>query len=164
MKRKSILFGILLSFLGIAGFGQSPLAMELSAFDEIQYTAATEQERLKRTTPTGNQVYIQQVGIGNYAKAMVTSEKSKLDYRQQGNFNYINFDLQAKNVEKVIHQNGDSNRAFGFTIGASETAGLQLSQNGNNQHFEQFGSNSIGEKMQLKMNGNTNSVIVRNFK
>ena len=140
------------------------MAMEVSAIDLSQATAIADGERLKRTSTTGNQVYIQQVGIGNYAKAVVTSQKSKVDYRQQGNFNYINFDVQAKNIDKVIHQNGDSNRAFGFSSGASEIARLQLSQNGNNQHFEQFGSNSIGEKMQLKMNGNTNSIIVRNFK
>lgn len=164
MKKESILFGVFLFFLGLASFGQGTIPLEVSAIDS-HFTAITNGERNKRTMPTGNQVYIQQVGVGNYAKAMVASQKSKVEYRQQGDFNYINFDVQAHNVEKVVHQKGDSNRAFGFFNGVPETAvGLQLFQNGNNQHFEQFGTNSIGEKMQLKMNGNTNSIIVRNFK
>lgn len=109
-----------------------------------------------------SQVYIQQVGVGNYANAQVKSEQALVDYRQQGNYNYISFDLRAPQVENVVHQTGNSNRAFGFMTGDAQS-NLHLSQTGNNQHFEQFGTNSIGDKMQLKMSGNTNAVIVRNF-
>lgn len=111
---------------------------------------------------SGSQVYIQQVGVGNYANAQVQSQRAFVDYRQEGNYNYISFDMQATHVENVVYQTGNSNRAFGFMTGDAQS-NLHLSQTGNNQHFEQFGSNSIGDKMQLKMSGNTNAVIVRNF-
>ena len=162
MKTKSIIIGIFSSLVTVASLAQSQQALEFLVFKEERPGIAHEMS--KASSVSGSQVFIKQVGMSNYARTVVAGENSRVEYRQEGDFNYINFDVQATNIEKVIHQNGNSNHAFGFMSQPSEAASLQLTQNGNQQHFEQFGSNSIGAKMQLKMNGNTNSIIVRNFK
>src|SRR5690625_2029531 len=161
MKRKFLLTSIISFLFLFPAWSQERSEIEVAGMHQTQWNApALKQTALNPTS--GSQVYIRQVGEGNYAQAQVKSQQAHVDYRQQGNNNYINFDVQAPHVEHVVHQTGNSNRAFGFMT-AEDQSNLQLLQSGNNQHFEQFGSNSIGDKMQVKMSGNTHAVIVRNF-
>ena len=161
MKEKFALSGLLFFLFLVSGWSQERSDFEVVSMNESHSKAVASKQGSQSHT-SGSQVYIQQVGVGNYANAQVQSQRALVDYRQEGNYNYISFDMQATHVENVVHQTGNSNRAFGFMTGDAQS-NLHLSQTGNNQHFEQFGSNSIGDKMQLKMSGNTNAVIVRNF-
>lgn len=161
MKAKFLLSGLIFFLFLCTAWSQERSDFEVVSLKQNYLNAAASKQNVLKHS-SGSQVYIQQVGVGNYAHAQVKSEQAFVDYRQEGNYNYISFDMQTPSVENVVHQRGNSNRAFGFMTGDVQS-NLHLSQTGNNQHFEQFGSNSIGDKMQLKMSGNTNAVIVRNF-
>lgn len=113
---------------------------------------------------SNNQVYIIQIGYNNTIKADFKTNNSKSNYFQDGDHNNINLNITAKTFQGFIDQTGDNNRIFDHIYEPSSDISLNLTQNGKNNHFERHGSNSIGEKLEFRMNGNDKSIIVRNFK
>ena len=66
-------------------------------------------------------------------------------------------------MENIV-QNGNYNNIFENIYDPTSNISLTLTQNGQNNYFERFGSNSIGDKLEFTMNGSDTSIIVRNFK
>lgn len=111
-----------------------------------------------------NEVFINQIGNGNQVSTTIRSLENKSVYIQKGNYNNIYSNVNAKTYTSSIVQNGDRHKAFNFANSPEQDLSLELNQQGNSNHFEQFGSNSIGNKMKFQMAGNARSLIVRNFK
>ncbi|SKB65537.1 hypothetical protein SAMN05660776_2314 [Salegentibacter holothuriorum] len=120
-----------------------------------------EQKEFKQPT---NEIFINQIGDRNQVSTTVRVQENKSVYIQTGNYNNIYSNVNAKTLTSSIIQDGDRNKVFSFVNRPAEEVSLELNQQGNNHHFEQFGSNSIGNKMKFQMNGESRSLIVRNFK
>lgn len=156
-----IAFSLFLFFIGSPLFAQDDFAK--SRGEILMLDLYAKPERTKQH-PVRNSVHIQQVGDYNRIDTQLKTEKSKLNYTQNGNYNSIHAKVNAKTFESTIVQNGDRHRAFDFSNSPGKDVHLKLNQQGNNHHFEKFGSNSIGDKIKFQMKGDSRSLIVRNFK
>ena len=170
MKLKFFLFVFFGFFICHASFTQSSLRGEsrvsLLAMEELIKIAPSQaasfgNEQIKSSN-TG--VYLQQIGDGNSVTADISSNQIGLQLTQQGNDNFSGIWATAQAVEGNLVQNGNSNFAFDFADDPSLGHSLNLSQNGNGHHFESYGTNSIGNKLEFNMSGNSEMIIVRNFK
>lgn len=112
---------------------------------------------------SSNQVFINQVGQDNRIEARIIAENSDVTYNQTGMNNYVDVNVNLKEYQSVVNQVGDNNQVFDQMWDTDASASLQLNQQGENLHFERFGSNSIGNNLEFNMTGNTRSIIVRNF-
>lgn len=114
--------------------------------------------------PLNTGVYLQQVGDRNSASAEISSNKTNLRLVQSGNDNFLRIFATAETVKGSLVQNGDINFALDFADDPSLDRSLNLTQNGDGHHFESYGTNSIGNKLEFNMSGNSEMIIVRNFK
>lgn len=118
----------------------------------------------KHNYKNSNNIFIQQVGNRNYISTNTELTESMLKFSQMGDDNSIDFLALSRSATGTIEQVGNNNRSFDFAISQDQEISRNLTQNGNQLHFENYGSNSIGNKLEFRMNGDFNSVIVRNFK
>ena len=160
---RSIGFSI---FLFLLCFNFQLTAQDNLTHNRIQNLVGVNFEAIIRdgSKPVNNEVFINQIGDRNQVYTSVRTQENKSVYIQNGNFNSIYSDVSAKTFASSIVQNGDRHKAFNFVSSPGEEVSLELNQQGNSHHFEQFGSNSIGNKMKFQMNGDSRSLIIRNFK
>lgn len=111
-----------------------------------------------------NQIFIQQIGENNQIRSHVQSSQAMLRLEQNGMHNYAQLHLKAENIRENISQMGDYNRVFDFAYDGTQEFSLDLKQQGNTNHFERYGSNSIGNNLKFEMNGDSKMIIVRNYK
>lgn len=111
-----------------------------------------------------NEIYIQQIGLENAVNSNLISPLTEVKLTQNGSLNNIDLNVTAKSYFTHINQNGDYNNVFENIYAPSSELSLNLSQNGSNNHFERYGSNSIGDKIEFNMNGNNKAILVMNFK
>jgi hypothetical protein len=119
--------------------------------------------RILKELHVDNQVFVQQIGYGNYINANTSTENSNLSLLQTGNENYISFIVGAVDVEGMIQQEGNYNASFDFTVNSKQNISANLIQKGDNLHFERYGANSIGNRLKFTQTGDSKSIIVRNF-
>lgn len=157
----------ILLFVAIASYGQNNTLDDDTRLKDIMFntfhTNSLEQDRQGQANFQNNEVFIQQIGNGNNINSQVSAEKRTLNYTQLGDYNSINVKVNAEKIQQNIIQNGNANNVFDFSNAPSQEVSLNLSQNGNNLHFERYGSNSIGDKLEFNMTGNSKSIIIRNF-
>lgn len=110
-----------------------------------------------------NNVFITQVGNDNNVNSSIESRDAVVDVVQSGNDNHIAMDLVSPSVRGQILQNGNNNEVFDFSFSPDQPVQFNFSQTGNNHHIESFGSNSIGNKLQVEQTGESKTVIIRNF-
>lgn len=118
----------------------------------------------KQQGEKSNEIFIQQIGVQNTIASNITSTSATVNLNQNGNHNFIDLNITAKSYLSDLDQTGDYNNIFENIYAPSSNISLNLSQNGTNNHFERYGSNSIGDKIEFNMNGNDTAIIVRNFK
>ena len=82
---------------------------------------------------------------------------------QSGYQNNIYLDVNAENIDESITQVGNNNAVIDFSTYGVDQHQLNISQTGNNQNLTWFGGNSIAENMKVTMQGESKTVIVRNF-
>lgn len=111
-----------------------------------------------------NDIFIEQVGVRNSVNVNVSSQDAIISIKQYGKEHEVDFNIAASRVRKNIVQTGEGHQIFDNVFAPFNEISLSLTQEGKSQHFEKYGSNSIGDKLQFKMSGNNNSMIVRNFK
>lgn len=111
-----------------------------------------------------NGVFIQQVGTGNRVNSSIVSTKSNTNYVQNGDFNEIDTEVNAEVVQQNILQQGNGNTVVDFSAIRSAETSLNVSQNGNHSNLVNYGSNSISNDLQFKMNGDSQTIIVKNYK
>lgn len=112
---------------------------------------------------SGNQVFIQQIGQGNYIISDINSSDAEVELNQNGNDNNIQVSLRAQKIRERISQSGDGNTASRYVNDTDAVINLELSQNGNNS-FEQYGVNSKTENLKITQQAGARAVIVRSFK
>ncbi|WP_299115021.1 hypothetical protein [uncultured Winogradskyella sp.] len=110
-----------------------------------------------------NVTIIQQIGNNNKATASSNSNTSAIDFIQIGNNNNIESTNSILNTTERIIQNGNNNDVINFSFGNVDTSSLNILQNGNNLSFEKFGTNSLTNKLSLRVSGNNQTVIIRSF-
>ena len=108
-------------------------------------------------------IYIEQVGSGNQVSLFSKSESSDINLTQNGNDNSVRTEITALNIIADITQKGDNHFLTEFTNAPSLNLERTINQNGNSQNLTIHGSNSLSEKMSVAMEGNTNTIIIRNF-
>ena len=158
-----VLISLLFTFFPSLSFGQSYkqiLDAEMVTTQNLLNEKVEHKQQLEKT----NEIFIQQIGDQNTVTSKVTSTSSKVNLNQIGNLNNIDFNITAKSYLGKIDQKGNNNTIFDKVYAPGSNISLNLSQNGSNQLFERHGSNSIGNKLKIKIKGNDKSIIVRNSK
>lgn len=164
MKPNKIIFLTFFVFLfSMDGFAQIEVKDDLKAFQILE-----SQESVKNVSNnprvTGNQIFIEQVGRDNVINFEIVASKSEVRYNQNGEGNVIDASIMANTYNSEIFQNGSDNRIIDEITSSTDNVVLNLTQDGQFQNFERYGSNSIGDKLEFNMSGNFNSLIVRNYK
>lgn len=138
------------------GFDNKPSEMVFLASQNSQSTT-------KSITPSGNNVLIAQIGADNNAVVDARSNSSEVKILQNGDANDIYYQVSAKTIEATLSQNGNNNGIFHTNAFNLENHDAQILQNGSNQNVQWFGGNSVSEKMKITMQGENQSIVVRNF-
>ncbi len=110
-----------------------------------------------------NTVFINQVGENNQVNSYTNASTSSIQVLQNGNQNKVYLDISADTIDELVIQNGNNNTLLDYSTFGVESHELQLIQNGNNQNLIWYGGNSISEKMKITMQGESKTIIVRNF-
>jgi len=110
-----------------------------------------------------NVTVIQQVGNQNRAISNSFSETSDINFLQIGANNTIESTNLIPNTTERFVQTGNNNVINSFSFGNVEASSLQILQNGNDQRFEKFGTNSLTDRISLSVTGNNQTVIIRSF-
>ena len=129
---------------------------------------ATEQHYLSsqntiQATSLENNVFITQVGDNNVSNVTVASNDSKLSVTQNGNDNINLLNINSEKISQTVMQNGDNNLLIDYSVLKTQSRAATLIQNGNNNNLNIFGSNSLSEKIKVSMQGEQQTVIIRNF-
>ena len=132
--------------------------------DLVLFSAMDQEFPIVSSGMARNQVYIQQVGQQNFSDVNISSEESFLNLSQDGSQNFVNLSLNTRRVYGNVIQQGEDNYYRESTFAPNDEVSVNLEQNGNNLHLERYGSNSIGNKLDLKMTGEGKSIIIRNYK
>jgi len=123
---------------------------------------ATQTAQINRSN-SSNSVFISQVGNNNNVVSRTTSESSDIKYFQEGDNNDIFVSLNARNIEETIVQDGNNNSVLNFNNAQLDFHKGEIIQTGNNQNLTWYGGNSLSDKLKVSMQGNGQTVIVRNF-
>ncbi|RNC86728.1 MAG: hypothetical protein ED556_04725 [Winogradskyella sp.] len=113
--------------------------------------------------PSTNLTTIEQIGNQNIANSSTSSNTSMIELVQVGNNNTFQSTNTLLDVNERIIQNGNNNSITNFSFGNIKSSSLNILQNGNNLSVEKFGTNSLTEKLSLRVVGNNQTVIIRSF-
>lgn len=111
----------------------------------------------------GNTVFIQQIGDDNKISSNTKSEANAMNLNQFGDNNNIYLDISAKVIDEKVLQSGDNNYFLDFSPYGTKYHSADIVQRGNNQNITVFGGNGISEKLKVNMQGDSKTIIVRNF-
>jgi len=111
--------------------------------------------------PQDNSIFINQIGNYNEITASLQTQKSSLQLTQQGNYNTTGLYVRASEVNQTVVQSGDDHRYVNFSD--TEIQNLEVLQTGTGQNLIMHGDNSISDNLKIRMNGNGQSVTIRNF-
>ncbi|MDT0689563.1 hypothetical protein RM549_07190 [Salegentibacter sp. F188] len=122
-------------------------------------------QKIESVKTTGSsQVFIEQIGGDNNLVTRISAESSNVSFIQNGQNNDLLLDINSETYHAIISQLGNSNKVSDDSYAPYEKMGLDLTQTGNNNDFQRYGSNSIGNNLKFSMTGEDQTVIVRNFK
>jgi len=117
---------------------------------------------LQGVPTTGNSVFIEQLGNDNEAVINTRSNGGEIQLLQRGSDNGIFLNTVADQIKQTVVQQGDNHRFVDFG-NTSSIQNLEVIQSGNGQNLMMHGINSISEKMTISMQGQDQSVELRNF-
>lgn len=148
-------------------FGAINTANTVSGFD----TEASQENFLlnqgvvsKTNLPTtNNNVIIAQIGDDNSLISTTKSLNSTVTIVQNGNKNEAVLDLNNNELIETVIQNGNNNAVLDYSLYKTNLRNTTINQTGNNQNLTISGSNSLSEKMKVSMQGQNQSIIIRNF-
>ncbi len=114
-------------------------------------------------SPTAyNEVYIEQVGSGNWVEITSNTNGNLAQIYQNGGENQILLSLNTNNFFHQIIQNGNSNQIFEFTNSPSMNIEALYNQTGDNNALFVHGRNSLSEKITVNMSGDQ-TLIIRSY-
>ncbi|PKA99212.1 hypothetical protein B0O79_2914 [Flavobacteriaceae bacterium MAR_2009_75] len=167
----SILFIVLLSSISIRAQGiieeETDITPENFGSNAQQMNYYSQQSNEILSTETINVsnkgVYINQVGNNNTSIVNSQSQITDLELSQYGNSNKIDLNLKADIIDYSVLQEGDNNLLLEYNFhNNKQLIERSVEQNGNNQNLVIHGSNSIVDKMKIKMSEGSQSLIIRN--
>lgn len=107
-------------------------------------------------------IQIQQIGDLNKVYANLKSNETKLSVDQNGNYNQLFLDKNAKTITQNIVQQGDNNKISDFTLYTNYAVNMEMIQKGDNQNIQSIGTNSMSRNMKITQTGNGASIILIN--
>lgn len=148
-------------------FGTLNTANTISGFDTeaSQGNFLINQAEVFKTnlSSENNTVIIAQIGDDNNLNSTTKSLKSTVTIVQNGNGNDAFLELNNKELLENIIQNGNNNAVLDYSLYQSNLRNTEINQTGNNQNLTISGSNSLSEKMKVSMQGQDQTIIIRNF-
>lgn len=171
MKRKvTIIITFLLCLVYAIGYTQNAVE-EIRSSDVIErlgpentiFRTLTNPSQANSQFVNTTSIYIQQIGSDNQASFFSETESSDINLIQNGNGNSVRTAITALSRVESINQQGDNHFLTEFANTPFLNLERTINQNGSSQNLTIHGSNSLSEKMRVTMEGNTNTVIIRNF-
>ena len=121
------------------------------------------QAPLPASATNSGSAYIYQIGADNQGNLLLQGENNEVQLMQYGNANRADIRLSGKSVVHHTLQLGDGNQLFEYGNTSNLNLERSILQNGNNQSISIFGSNSLTENLRLNVQGNAESITIRNF-
>ncbi|MGB5555458.1 MAG: hypothetical protein WBM83_12420 [Flavobacteriaceae bacterium] len=170
MKRKVFSILTLLCLVCTMGYTQNAVE-EISTRDVIErlgpenkiFRTLTNPVQANTQLVNTTSIFIEQVGSGNQASLFSKTESSHINLIQNGSANTVRTEITALNLLADITQKGDNHFLTEFSNTPLLNLERTINQNGNSQNLTIHGSNSLSEKMRVTMEGNTNTIVIRNF-
>ncbi len=155
----------------VVAFAQGSEESEISITDQDKFIALSQVDNILSQSSRNqsslsegvNSIFIQQVGANNVVLSNIIAESSDIKIFQNGDQNIVEIEESAREIEKVITQNGNNNSVIDFSFNSEISTNLQLIQEGDNLIFERFGSNELSKNLKFKMSGDAKTIIVRSF-
>jgi hypothetical protein len=117
-----------------------------------------------RNMSLANNVYIVQIGNYNKITSTTRSRNSNINLYQRGNNNNVLLNVAARTINESVIQRGMNNSFINLNLNKVYSNRTKAIQIGRNQKLLWVGSNSISDRMMVKMKGNNQRVIIRNIK
>jgi hypothetical protein len=117
-----------------------------------------------RNMSLANNVYIVQIGNYNKITSTTRSRNSNINLYQRGNNNNVLLNVAARTINESVIQRGMNNSFINLNLNKVNSNITRAIQIGRNQKLLWVGSNSISDRMKVKMKGNNQRVIIRNIK
>ncbi|WP_378186907.1 hypothetical protein ACE939_00990 [Aquimarina sp. W85] len=134
-----------------------------SQFEQLQIATDFDNKSISSNANYNSAVFIKQVGETNTAFIDVLSNSYNIEINQTGTYNHVDIEEAALQISKKITQEGNYNSYIDNSYSNTQFSVMDLSQEGDNLYFEKFGSNSLSDKIKLKMTGTSKTIILRNF-
>ena len=115
-------------------------------------------------TGSSNSLFINQIGDNNDSEVTVSSNNAISSINQIGNNNNSCISLNSSSLSALVLQIGDGNSIVYQNSFRQELISNNIEQQGVGQNLEINGSNSLMENAKILMRGNSQSIIIRNFK
>jgi len=169
MKKQPFIIALLLFTLGtitssLAQNYERPTSKEQEAnLNELNAGVAIFQApTTNNLSLNGNSVFIDQLGSNNDITLFNEANSSRITIQQQGFNNNIFTEVIANSIEQQVLQIGNNHSYLDFTNTVG-THNISLTQEGQNQNLVVHGENSLSEGMSIQMQGQSQSIIIRNF-
>ena len=117
-----------------------------------------------RNMSLANNVYIVQIGNYNNVTSNTISRNSNINLYQRGNNNNVLLSVAARTINESVIQRGYNHSFINLGLNKVNFHQARAVQIGRNQKLLWVGSNSISEKLMVRMKGNNQRVIIRNLK
>ncbi len=134
---------------------------------ELGYLSAqylqVQNANLETLAQASNKVFVNQIGSFNEVAVNATSAVSDISLIQNGNSNDINLQVDATNIRQSVIQEGDNHSFIDVSPFTSKLHDLEILQRGRNQGLVFFGENSISQKLKVTMQGQGQTITLRNF-
>ena len=85
----------------------------------------------------------------------------QLHKMENGNLTVL--DINSAELKETVIQDGNNNTLLDFSPYKSNLRNATINQTGNNQNLTMFGTNALSEKIKVSMQGQNQSIIIRNF-
>ncbi|QXP59767.1 hypothetical protein [Olleya sp. HaHaR_3_96] len=112
---------------------------------------------------TNKSIFIAQIGDDNDLISNSKSLESTIVIVQNGDENLAVLDLNSKKINETVIQHGDNNAFLDYSPFKSDVRNATINQTGDNQNLTMFGTNTLSEKIKISMQGQGQSIIIRNF-
>ncbi|MGJ8761599.1 MAG: hypothetical protein ACSHXA_13725 [Polaribacter sp.] len=159
-------------FLGNITFAQTFKAKDDTSLKISSFNTQTSQENFllnqrnvgsENLTTDSNSVYVLQVGDNNNLRSNVKTLESNIVIVQKGDQNNAFLELNSVKLTETVVQIGNNNTFLDYNLLKSDVRNTEINQTGDNQNLTMHGSNSLSEKMKVSMQGQNQSIIIRNF-
>ena len=172
MKNTSKILFLFISFvIGSTSFGpnyeENNDKVSIESFEskpsELNFLSSQNFQIIPANNISNNNVFIAQIGADNLVKVNTQSTNSDIDLFQNGNQNKILLEIAAITIEETVIQNGNNNVFSDYSTYGLNYHSAEIMQTGNSNNLTWFGGNSISEKIIVNMQGDSKTIIVRNF-